>query len=165
MKEAYSHIEGLQETALGETLTFNVSKGTFVQILNVGRNHWITVTSLGCEGANHVIVYDSLPRRNLEQRLREQIAAIIYTNSRDIRVTIPTVQHQNGSKDCGLFALAFAMSVCSGQNPGSLGYIQDKLRSHHKSCLEKRYLSCFPTQCRARSCSGPSVEIRFPVFC
>lgn len=47
MKEAYPHIEGLQETALGETLTFNVSKGAFVQILNVGRNHWITVTSLG----------------------------------------------------------------------------------------------------------------------
>uniref|UniRef100_A0A1X7U2R7 Ubiquitin-like protease family profile domain-containing protein n=1 Tax=Amphimedon queenslandica TaxID=400682 RepID=A0A1X7U2R7_AMPQE len=75
------------------------------------------------EGANHVIVYDNLPRRHLEQRLREQIAAIIYTNSRNIRVTYPTVQHQNGSKDCGLFALAFTMSVCSGQNPGSLGYI------------------------------------------
>lgn len=75
------------------------------------------------------------------------------------------MQQQNGSKDCGLFALAFAMSICSGQNPGSLGYIQYKLRSHLLSCLEKRYLTCFPTRCRARSCSGPSVEIRFPVFC
>ena len=47
MKEAYPHIEGLQETSLGETLTFDVCKGTFVQVLNVGRNHWITVTSSG----------------------------------------------------------------------------------------------------------------------
>ena len=47
LKEAYPHIEGLQETALGETLSYFVSRGIFVQILNVSRNHWITATSLG----------------------------------------------------------------------------------------------------------------------
>ena len=47
LREAYPHIEGLQETALGETLSYFVSRGIFVQILNVSRNHWITATSLG----------------------------------------------------------------------------------------------------------------------
>lgn len=47
MKKAFPHILGLQETSLGETLSFAVSKANFVQILNVGRNHWITVSSSG----------------------------------------------------------------------------------------------------------------------
>ena len=103
------------------------------------------IVYLGCEGVNHVIVYDSLPCRNIDQCLKEQNATIIYTDCRDIRVMIPTLQHQNGAKDCGLFALAFAMSICAGQNLCSLGFIRHKLRSHILSCLEKRSLSCFPT--------------------
>ncbi len=36
---------GLQSPILGETLSFDVCKGKFVQVLNVERNHWITVYS------------------------------------------------------------------------------------------------------------------------
>ena len=47
LKKAYPMIQGLQSPILGETLNFNVCRGNFVQTLNVGRNHWITVSSKG----------------------------------------------------------------------------------------------------------------------
>lgn len=47
MNNTFLHIEGLQESILGETLTFNVCQRAFVQFLHVGGNHWITVTTLG----------------------------------------------------------------------------------------------------------------------
>ena len=39
---------------LGETLSFDICHGNFVQILNVGRNHWITV-SRNCESMIFVL--------------------------------------------------------------------------------------------------------------
>ena len=48
LEMSYPAMGGLQSTVLGETLSFNVCRGNFVQILNVARNHWITV-SRNCE--------------------------------------------------------------------------------------------------------------------
>ena len=47
LKRMYPEMGGLQSPILGESLSFDVCKGEFVQVLNVGRNHWITVYSRG----------------------------------------------------------------------------------------------------------------------
>ncbi len=47
LKKQYQDMQGLQSTLNGDTLTFNVCKGAFVQVLNVGRRHWITIASEG----------------------------------------------------------------------------------------------------------------------
>ena len=58
IKAANPTIGGLENTILGETLSFSICKGDFVQILNVARNHWITVSSLGIYiGRLHVHVF------------------------------------------------------------------------------------------------------------
>lgn len=112
-----------------------------------------------------MVIYDSLPSICIDKRTREQIAAILQcTEYREIKVTVPSVQRQNGLKDCGLFALAFAMSICAGQDPSTCSYIQHKFRSHLLLCLEKNVMSLFPTRLRTR-CPGPSQEYKFPIYC
>ena len=44
LEKSYRAMGGLQFIVLGETLSFDICHGNFVQILNVGRNHWITVS-------------------------------------------------------------------------------------------------------------------------
>ncbi len=43
----HPQFQGFQSTLLGETLTFDVCKAKFVQVLNVGHQHWITISSEG----------------------------------------------------------------------------------------------------------------------
>ena len=52
-----THIGGLQKTGLGDTLTYRIETGEFVQIMNDSGTHWITVSKLDCL-PNHFNVYD-----------------------------------------------------------------------------------------------------------
>ena len=112
INNAYPHIGDLQPTILGETLAFAVEKGEFVQILNVKQmpldyniNNWLS------QGAG-----DSLPCVDVLPQTKEQIAVICFTDRKSITVNICGVQEQRGSSDCGLFALAFTVSLCDGEN-------------------------------------------------
>ena len=53
------------------------------------------------------------------------------------------VQRQVGSSDCGLMAIAFTVSLCSGLDPHTLKYDQSKLRSDFLSCVESGCLLPF----------------------
>lgn len=88
--------------------------GEFVQILNVAR----------CP-LDHNIKHCSVPCRT-----KEHIAAILYTQENKITFRFQSVQEQHGSADCGLFAIAFAVSLCGGENPLLANYVQHKLRQH-----------------------------------
>ena len=54
------------------------------------------------------------------------------------------VQNQVGGSDCGLFAMAFAVSICLGVNPSKFIYDQEKMRRHLTECLENQKFSNFP---------------------
>ena len=54
------------------------------------------------------------------------------------------VQKQEGFKDCGVFAIAFATSLAFGKNPEELQFDQEKLRSHLIYCLEQKCFEEFP---------------------
>ena len=60
LKETYPHVHGLEPVALAETLSFSVQSGEFVQILNISRCHWVTISNIGCK-PGHINIYDSLP--------------------------------------------------------------------------------------------------------
>ena len=55
----YPTMRGLQDPILGQTLTFDVIREEFVQILHSGGNHWITISTISCPPAT-VMIYDSL---------------------------------------------------------------------------------------------------------
>ena len=59
---------------------------------------------------------------------------------------MPNVQKQNGPKDCGLFAVAFATILATEGNFETMliRFDRDELRSHLCACLENQNIISFP---------------------
>ena len=165
LKAAKPEIRGLQDTILGETLAFDIARSEFVQVLNVSKNHWITVSNIGCQ-KGHIDVFDSLPS-TISTRTKQQIAAICFSDKSSITVHISSVQRQYGGNDCGLFSLAFATSLCFGEEPSKTCYHQDQLRSHLLHCLEKRVMTPFPKNAgrKRQQRKAEIANFQFNIYC
>ena len=116
LKKNFPLVGGLQPTSMAYTHGFDIQRGDFVQVLNVYGSHWITVSNIGCPTGT-VDVYDSLLSRTLSSHTKKHIASILYLTSKKITVNFVAVQVQSGSSDCGLYSLAFAASLCAGEDP------------------------------------------------
>ncbi len=53
-------------------------------------------------------------------------------------------QRQSNGYDCGIFAVAFALSLIDGENPCNITYDSKKLRRHFKQCLINGKFTKFP---------------------
>ena len=51
---------------------------------------------------------------------------------------------QQGSKDCGLFAIVYTTEIAYGHDPSSFIFDQSKLRQHLHDCLISKSLTSFP---------------------
>ena len=60
------------------------------------------------------------------------------------KINIMPVQKQNGSKDCGVFAIAMMTSIAYGEDPQNVTHDQDNLRVHLLDCLTKKNMVLFP---------------------
>ena len=70
----------------------------------------------------------------------------VFNESR-ISFLLPKVQRQEGTHDCGLFAIAFAAKLCFSHNPvavSSMEYTQYAMHGHLINCLESAYFIDFP---------------------
>ncbi len=85
--------------------------------------HWITISTIGCNNGE-VNVYDSLPCMDLPLRVKQQIACILYNRAPVITLNVKIVQTQRGGSNCGLFSLAFVTSLCVGDDPTTINYVQ-----------------------------------------
>ena len=94
------------------TMAFAVQPLEFVQILNTGHGHWVTVSTIGVAHPT-VCVYDSL-YSSAGTRLEAQIASLIQTEEPEISLEFVDVTVQAGTYDCGLFAVAFAAALALG---------------------------------------------------
>ena len=93
-------------------------------------SHWLTISNIGCPDGT-INVFDSLPNCALSINTELQIAAILFlTDYTQIRVNFVDVQIQGNSNDCGVNALAFATSLCCGDDPSKISYVSHKLREH-----------------------------------
>ena len=109
-------------------------------------HHWVCTTSVNIHSnESDVHVMDSLGGICPMSCSLEQQIAQVYGGSRS-QLTIHglSVQQQAGVKDCGLFAIAFAVEVCQRNDPSRVSYDQSKMRSHFTSCLQKGHLITFP---------------------
>ncbi len=76
---------GLQDVILGQTLAFQVMSGQdFVQVLNTGKGHWVTISTIGCQ-RNEVDIFDSL-YPTLSSQLQMQISVLLCTKEKSITV-------------------------------------------------------------------------------
>ena len=121
---------GLHSVLAFESKTPKVEKKEdFVQVINMGGNHWVTVTNIGCE-SNRIKVYDSLNYLYVKlpesdrQKFHTSLAALLNTSLADTVIEWPSMVQQKGCSDCGLFALAVIVSLCNGDDPGLQVYGQ-----------------------------------------
>ena len=118
------------------------------QTVHVNNNHWITISA--SNSAEHVEAYDSL---NATKVSEQTLKLINRYHGSSCTVKLMNMQQQKGSKDCGLFAIATATSICYGDDPTMLVYSQDELRQHLLDCFATEEISPFPheaTQLRRR---------------
>ena len=118
LKKQFVHINGLQSVVLGLTLSYAIQKEEFIQVLHTGRGHWVMVSTTACtEG--EINIFDSYPPA-LTSHLMNQIAALLATPNAIINVKYMDAWIQCGSADCGIYAIAFATTLASGEKPGGL---------------------------------------------
>ena len=129
-------------TLLGQNLSFPVTRESFIQILNAGGNHWITVEHTQSFSVN---VFDS-KFCTIPMDVNMQIAAFLCCTSSRITTRFHQTQSQIGSSDCGVFAIAFATDLAFGLKPASHHYEQDTLRPHFLECLKSEQMTPFPSK-------------------
>ena len=159
-------VGSLQNPLLGQTLEFDVVSDASVQILQSGGNHWITISTVGTKHPT-VKVFDSL-YNELPWETKLQIAALLQTKESTITlefanvqvktvtihiqllfmVVFPSPQKQRNGADCGVFAIAFAVAICNGQNPEELIFQIPKMCRHLSDCLEDKQIRHFPANIR-----------------
>ena len=123
LKQQHSHVHGLQDTILQCTATLEVmASKQFIQILNHGNNHWITISTMGCT-LGTVNVYDSM-NLPLTKDLETTVADLLHVQDQYIILKCIKMQYQVGTNDCGLFAIASACAICNGENPAELKFNQ-----------------------------------------
>ena len=99
LKKQFALSAGFQSSVLGQTLSFNICKDSFNQILNVQGNHWCTIAGTSKSVVN---IYESL-LTYLPEDANMQIAGILCSQQAAIECKLHDVQNQQGLYDCGLF--------------------------------------------------------------
>ena len=143
MQEVNPLLEGLQRPTLGRVRNFDVVSGEFIQILHTGSDHWVCISSVGClPGKVRVHLYDSLFHDVISQEIEEQTNDLLGGGLVELQF-VPVQQRTNDS-DCGLFVIAFAVSLVFGTDPKHVTFDTPKMRPHLASCLKDEKLSMFP---------------------
>ena len=92
--------------------------------LHVGASHWVCTTSIGAT-CGEVLLMDRLASSMRQKLILQdaQMYGIPFEKSCLIIQTLD-VQQQNGCKGCGVFSIAFAAELCSGNDPRKAYFIQ-----------------------------------------
>eukprot|EP00794_Sanderia_malayensis_P019327 gene19327-21251_t len=146
----FPHIGGFQDTICQRNLSMDIQNGEFIQILNKGGNHWITVTNIGVTNISSIRIFDSLGSSKFDFEMQKIIASLVHTNTEQIVVKIEDIQLQEDSNSCGMFAIANAVALCLTEDPREIQFDLSNLRSHLLHCLNKREMTGFPKLCKNR---------------
>ena len=125
LKAKYLHMSGLQSVLLAKKMALVPQPDEFLQVLNVNKNHWILISTIGCPPST-VNVYDSLHGR-LSSQAQRVVADLIQSQAADVTLRYMDVQWQSNGYDCGLFALANATALCDGTDPSTISFDQSKM--------------------------------------
>ena len=103
-------------------------------------------------------VYDSLWKTDISPSVHLQLGAIYREKAKrgSLNVDICHVEHQTGSSDCGLYAVAYATDLAYGNDPSKISYCSDELRPHFIKCLENTKLTSFPRELELSRAVRPS---------
>ena len=162
LQNQHPYMGGLQKPALSAQFAMEPNAGEFIQILCIRNNHWICVSTVGCQPST-INVFDSM-YGFLDRQMKKLIADIMQTREKQIKVHYCDVQWQSGGSDCGLFAVAFATSICCGVDPTTVAFEQRFMREHFLDCLQTKTMTMFPVRNNLRRPKQPKKE-NVSVFC
>lgn len=91
LRKQFPDLLGLQSVILGQTMSFKIQSGEFLQILH-SVNHWVTVSTLSSENSS-IKLYDS-HYTGIPSLLEAQIATLLCTDRDQVEVEIQNVQSQ-----------------------------------------------------------------------
>ena len=164
LRKQFPNIGGWQDTLLCQTSFTSIAEES-VQVHFTGKNHWVCSSSIG----GYVRMYDSATSKNLTSSMKVQLSECHKSLAKYKRLAIelPPAQIQQGGVDCGLFALAFACDLASGNDPSEIEYCQSGMRQHLISCLENEHFEPFPRQDRQQKFPRRSQRVNCDIdlFC
>lgn len=115
----------------------------FVQVMLVGKCHWITVSNVGCDQPGVVNIYDSL-NNSVSADTMGQICSFWRSSVGKATFRIMNTLKQTNDYDCGLFAIACATELAFHKDPVKAHWDVQNMRNHLQDCLSNGKLSCFP---------------------
>jgi len=167
-----SDIAGLEPSVLGQCnrgATLPKFKAVydkrFVQILNVG-DHFVTVSNVDSPSSHVVCVYDSLYAEPNDSMLVQVSALLRAELRREIVFRFPPFQKQSqGTRLCGYYAVASAVSCLLKTNPSHTVYDEKQIPSHFNAIIRSGRLSAFPGGWVDRQDSRARVHTLRKVYC
>ena len=126
------------------------TKDKFIQILNIGDSHWITICSVKNNPFPVIHIYDSLYKNfttltsSFKNRLLKQIACMLNGSHSFFTLRWADIQQQTDSSSCGLFAIANATALSENKNPCKYIWKIERLRKHTSDCFESGDMKLFP---------------------
>ena len=151
LKKQFGSIGGFMVPQLGDRKQlFNpVFPNTpFIQILNVGGSHWITVSNIDVGNQSHsndtVSVYDSGSPARVTRNVRIAVCSIMKPKCDILHFDLVNIKPQPNGSDCGVFALACATELAHGLDPALCSWECSSMRSHLMACLTNGSLTRFP---------------------
>ena len=141
LRQQFPNIHGLQDPLLAEKNRFDCVQGDAVQVHHTGSFHWVTSFSNG----SRVTICDSMAG-DLTENLQVQLSTIYRLLKVDntLVINMKDVQQQEGGRQCGLFAIAFATEICFGKDPSHASFSEEYMADHLRKCLEKGRFQRFP---------------------
>ena len=114
LKSSFPERAGFQSTLYSPECWQSQGEETIQMHFDAKKQHWTTSTYSG----NIICCFDSLYNGYLTDDIRQQLLLKLYGHlMKTPTVQVVRVQQQQGSTDCGLFAIAYAVHLAFNQDP------------------------------------------------
>lgn len=175
-KQKPGKVAGLQSTLVYSYPTahhmikpVNFSEEPFIQIVNKGGSHWITLSN-SQTSLDVCTVYDSgfnlyEYSPNHIEMLNIQISKLFHTSNDFIEVRFADVAQQSDGHNCGFYAFAYCTSLIFNDDPRNENYSTQDLRTHALNCIRDNSVIKFPTTGCRRTHNGYLSEYSIEIHC
>jgi len=167
IKKQFPEIGELNNTLISQKLCLiqSFEHCACLQIVHVSGTigHWIVLSTIGCD-KEAVNVYDSL-YPSVNEETETIIARLLFSASANIQINMMNVSKQQGTTDCGIYAIATLTALAFGSDPSQMVFDQTALRPHLQQCFDKGFLDCFPVKQSQRRTNKVIKQLSCNVYC
>ena len=139
LKKQFPAKAGFQPTVYDSERLQPQGEGTIQFHFDSQRQHWTTSTFSG----GTIRYFDSLYPDVLSDEMQCQLRALYGHLMKNPKVLVMRVQQQQGTVDCSLFAIAYAVSLANGKDPAKTKFVQQSMRAFFTDASRRDILGYF----------------------